>query len=50
MIPHASLVGWTNDEEILLVENGLLVSYNVVNGRQRESKIKVRNTSYAFLR
>ena len=50
MIPHASLVGWTNDEEILLVENGLLVSYNVVNGRRRESKIKVRNEPYAFLR
>lgn len=50
MIPHASLVGWINDQEILLVENGLLVSYNVVNGRRRESKIKVSNESSAFLR
>jgi hypothetical protein len=50
MIPHARLVGWVNDEEILLVENGLLVSYNVVSGRGRKSEIKVFRESYAFLR
>lgn len=50
MIPHARLVGWVNDQEILLVENGLLVSYNVVSGRRRKSEIKVSRESYAFLR
>ncbi len=50
MIPHARLVGWVSDQEILLVENGLLVSYNVVSGRRRKSEIKVFKESYAFLR
>ena len=50
MIPHARLVGWVSDQEILLVENGLLVSYNLVSGRRRKSEIKVFKESYAFLR
>jgi hypothetical protein len=50
LIPHARLVGWLNDQEILLVENGLLVSYNAVNGRRRESKIKGVKESYVYLR
>lgn len=50
MIPHARLVGWVSDQEILLVENGLLVSYNMSSGRRRTSEIKVSKESYAFLR
>ena len=50
MIPHARLVGWINDQEILLVENGVLVSYNVLSGSRRTSEIKVAKESYAFLR
>ena len=50
MIPHARLVGWVNDREILLIENGFLVSYNVISGRRRTSEIKVAKESYAFLR
>ncbi len=50
MIPHARLVGWVNDQEILVVENGLLASYNVVSGTRRKSEIRVFKESYAFLR
>ena len=50
MIPHARLVGWVNDRELLLVEDGFLVSYNVINGSRRTSEIKVAKESYAFLR
>jgi hypothetical protein len=50
MIPHARLVGWVNDREILLVENAFLVSYNVIGGSRRTSEIKVAKESYAFLR
>ena len=50
MIPHARLVGWANDQEILVAENGLLASYNVVSGKQRKSEIRVVKESYAFLR
>jgi len=50
MIPHARLVGWLNDEEILVVENNFLVSCNVMSGRRRKSAIKVARESHAFLR
>jgi hypothetical protein len=50
MIPHARLVGWVNDQAILLVEDGLLVSYNVVSGSHRKSEIKVSREPYVFLR
>jgi len=50
MIPHARLVGWVSDREILLIENGFLVSYNVISGSRRTSEIKVAKESYAFLR
>jgi hypothetical protein len=49
-IPHSSLVGWITDQEILLLENGILVSYNVLNGRRRTSEIKVSKNSHVFLR
>ena len=50
VIPRATLVGWVNEQEILLIENGLLVSYNVGSGGRRKSGIKVAKESYAFLR
>jgi hypothetical protein len=50
MIPHATLVGWVNDQEILLAESGLLVAYNVVSGQRRKSGIKVSQESYLSLR
>ena len=50
LIPHARLVGWVNDQEILLVENGFLASYNVVSGKRRRSEIRVLKESYVFLR
>ena len=50
MIPHARLVGWISDQEILLVENGVLVAYNAASGRRRTSEIKVSKESYVFLR
>jgi hypothetical protein len=43
-------VGWVNDEEILVVENSFLVSFNVISGRRRESEVKVARESHAFLR
>jgi hypothetical protein len=49
-IPHARLVGWINEQEILLIENGFLVSYNVISGKRRNSEIKAAKESYAFLR
>lgn len=49
-VAHAMLVGWINDEEILLVENDFLIALNVASGIRRVSNIKIAKESYAFLR
>lgn len=49
-IAHATLVGWINDQEILLVENDFLVALNVASGARRISNIKMGAGSHAYLR
>jgi hypothetical protein len=49
-IPHATLVGWISDKEVLIVEGHLLVAYNVVSGERRKSSIRVENAEHVFLR
>jgi hypothetical protein len=49
-IPHATLVGWINEQEILVVENDVLVAFNVASGARRTSQIKISKPSYGFLR
>jgi len=49
-LPHASLVGWLNDNEILVIEDQQLVAFNISTGSKRRSEIKVPKWSYVFLR
>jgi hypothetical protein len=49
-LPHAELVGWISNKEILIVENHLLVAYSVANGVRRKSNIRVDDAEHAFLR
>jgi hypothetical protein len=49
-LPHATLVGWINDEEILIVENHILVAYSIANGSRRKSTISVEDYEHVFLR
>ena len=49
-LPHATLVGWMSDKEILMVENHLLVTYNVMSGVRRKSNIRVDDAEHVFLR
>jgi hypothetical protein len=49
-LPHASLVGWISDQEILVVEGHLLVAYNVASGARRKSNIRVEDAAHVFLR
>lgn len=49
-VPHATLVGWINDKELLIVENHLLVAYNVGTGARRKSTIRVDDALHVFLR
>jgi hypothetical protein len=49
-LPHAALVGWISSKEILIIENRLLVVYNVANGSRRKSNIRVDDVAHVFLR
>jgi hypothetical protein len=49
-LPHATLAGWISLKEIIVVENNLLVAYNVVNGSRRKSNIRVEDAAHVFLR
>lgn len=49
-VPHAVLIGWINDKEFLMVENHLLMAYNVGNGTRRKSTIRVEDAVHVFLR
>lgn len=49
-LPHATLVGWISDKEILIVERNLLVAYNVTSGTRRKSTIHVEDAAHVFLR
>jgi hypothetical protein len=49
-IPHATLVGWLNEKEILIVENRLLVAYNISNETRRKSTVQIDDPARVFLR
>lgn len=49
-VPHATLVGWINEKEILIVEDHLLIVYNVASGARRKSSVRVEDAAHVFLR
>ncbi len=49
-IPHASLAGWLDDKEILIVEDHELVVYDTVTGIRRKSHISIPKETLVFLR
>jgi hypothetical protein len=49
-LPHATLVGWISNEEILIVEDHFLVVYNVTNAKRRKSSIRVEDAAHVFIR
>jgi hypothetical protein len=49
-VPHASLVGWISEKELLLVEDHLLVVYHLGSGVRRKSSVKVEDVARVFLR
>jgi len=48
-VPHATLVGWISDKELLMIEDHLLVAYNVMSGARRKSTLRVEDTEHVFL-
>ena len=49
-LPHAALVGWISQNELLIVEDHLLVVYDVKSGGQKKSTVKVEDVGRVFLR
>ena len=49
-VPHAVLVGWISEKELLIIENHLLVVYNVSSGARRKSTVRVDDALHVFLR
>jgi hypothetical protein len=49
-LPHASVVGWISAKDVLLVEDHLLVAYNLATGVKRKSTVRVDDAAHAFLR
>lgn len=49
-LPHAALVGWISEKEILIVEDHVLVAYNVGTGTRRKSSVRVEDAGKVFLR
>jgi hypothetical protein len=50
VIPHATLVGWLSDKEILVLADQELQVFDTGGHRRTESRIKVSNPSWVFLR
>jgi hypothetical protein len=49
-LPHATLVGWISENELLIVEEKVLVVYDVAKGTRRKSAIRVEDAAHVFLR
>jgi hypothetical protein len=50
LVPHATLVGWISEKEVLIVEDHVLVGYNVGTGARRKSSVRVEDAGRVFLR
>jgi len=50
LVPHATLVGWISDKELLIVEDHVLVAYHVGTGAKRKSSVRVEDPAKVFLR
>jgi hypothetical protein len=49
-LPHAVLVGWISEKELLIVEDHFLVVYDVATGTRKKSNVKVEDEARVFLR
>ncbi len=49
-VPHATLIGWISEKELLIVEDHTLAAYNVVTGARRRSRLRVEDAARVFLR
>jgi hypothetical protein len=50
LVHHATLAGWLSEREIAVVQDQVLVAYDVVSGNSRKSPIHVPQAGYVFVR
>lgn len=50
LVPHAVLVGWLNDTEILIVADQALATYNLSSGMLKKTDVKVKDAYHVYLR
>jgi hypothetical protein len=49
-LPHASFAGWLSDQEILIVEDGVLATLDILKNTRKNSGIRVSKESAVFVR
>lgn len=49
-VPHATLVGWISEKELLIVQDHVLVLYNLGTGARKKSSVRVEDVERVFLR
>ena len=49
-LPHTVMVGWLSEKEILIVEDHVLVTYNLETTARRRSSVRVEDAAQVFLR
>ena len=50
VVPHGTLIGWISDTQLLIVEDHLLVLYNLSTATRKKSTIRVEDPARVFLR
>ena len=50
LIRHAALVGWLNEREILVAQDGRLAVFDIRGSKRKVTAIRVRSAADAFLR
>jgi hypothetical protein len=49
-LPHASLIGWLNDQELLVMVDQFLATYNIATSTLSKSGIKIKDAHHAYVR
>jgi hypothetical protein len=49
-VPHAELLGWISEKEVLLVEDHALVALDVKTGTMRKTGVKVEDAGHVWVR
>jgi hypothetical protein len=49
-LPHATAIGWISEKELLIVEDHMLVLYNVGTGARKKSSVRVEDAGRVWVR